>query len=189
MKKLILILFVFLIFPGGQLACESKPPRVALETSMGTIVMELYADKAPKTVENFLAYVKDGHYDGTIFHRVIPKFMIQGGGFTTDMKRKSTRPPVQNEADNGLSNLRGTVSMARTNDPHSATCQFFINVVDNKYLDFKEKKKQKWGYTVFGHVVEGMDVVDAIQWATPESKGRQSSVPKEPAVIKKAKIL
>jgi cyclophilin family peptidyl-prolyl cis-trans isomerase len=160
-------------------------PRVALDTSKGKIVIELYPDKAPKSVANFLQYVKSGHYDGVIFHRVIPGFMIQGGGFTADMKQKPTKPPIANEADNGLTNDRGTVAMARTSDPNSASAQFFINVVDNGFLNFKSKTPQGWGYTVFGKVVEGMDVADAIAAV----KTKAQDVPVEPITIKKAHVV
>lgn len=140
----------------------SAEKNVKLTTNMGNIVIELYSDTAPITVANFLGYVKNGHYVGTIFHRVIPGFMAQGGGFDTDLNQKPTLPPIQNEADNGLKNKRGTVAMARTNDPHSATTQFFINLVDNDFLDHNEKSIRGWGYAVFGKVVEGMDTVDKI---------------------------
>ena len=140
----------------------SAEKNVKLTTNMGNIVIELYSDTAPITVANFLGYVKNGHYVGTIFHRVIPGFMAQGGGFDTDLNQKPTLPPIQNEADNGLKNKRGTIAMARTNDPHSATTQFFINLVDNDFLDHNEKSIRGWGYAVFGKVVEGMDTVDKI---------------------------
>lgn len=130
-------------------------PQVELRTSMGTIVIELHSGKAPRTAENFLQYVKDGHYDGTIFHRVIPKFMVQGGGFTPEFKEKATRKPVRNEAGNGLKNTLGTVAMARTSDPHSATAQFFINIAENGFLDHTAQAPQGWGYCVFGRVVQG----------------------------------
>ena len=161
-------------------------PKVRLETSSGVIVVELDPKAAPKTVENFLTYVRDGFYDGTIFHRVIKGFMIQGGGFTEDLQQKPTRPPVQNEADNGLKNLRGAVAMARTPDPNSATAQFFINTVDNAFLDFKEKSVKGWGYCVFGKVVEGMDVVDAIEKQPTTSKLIGGNVPTTPIVIRHA---
>ncbi|MEU7559574.1 peptidylprolyl isomerase [Streptomyces eurythermus] len=162
---------------------------VELNTSAGRIVLELNDAEAPKTVENFLAYVRSGHYDGTIFHRVINNFMIQGGGFTPDMKQKSTLAPIQNEADNGLKNDNYTVAMARTNDPHSATAQFFINVSDNAFLNHTSKSPNGWGYAVFGRVTEGQDVVDAIKGVkTGSSKGHQD-VPVQPVVIESAKIL
>ena len=164
-------------------------PRVALETNKGKIVLELDAAKAPKTVANFLEYVKSGHYDGTIFHRVIAGFMAQGGGFDTQMAQKPTRPPIANEADNGLKNARGTVAMARTSDPHSASSQFFVNLVDNTFLNYKSKTPQGWGYTVFGKVVEGMDVVDAIAKIKTGPRGPFSSdVPSEGVQITKATI-
>jgi cyclophilin family peptidyl-prolyl cis-trans isomerase len=137
--------------------------RVAVETSKGTFVIELDAARAPKTVDNFLAYVDAGHYQGTIFHRVIDGFMVQGGGYDESFNKKPTRPPVGNEADNGLKNLQGTVAMARTSDPHSATAQFFVNVATNAFLDHTGKTDRGWGYTVFGTVVEGMDVVDQMR--------------------------
>ncbi|MCY3930057.1 MAG: peptidylprolyl isomerase [Acidobacteria bacterium] len=138
---------------------QDTPPRVALETNHGTIVLELNPEKAPITVENFLDYVERGWYDGTVFHRVIDGFMIQGGGFTPDLQRKITRPEIENESKNGLSNKRGTIAMARTGDPHSATAQFFINLVDNDGLD---ASGSSWGYAVFGEVVEGIEVIDSI---------------------------
>jgi len=161
--------------------------RVDLETSKGKIILELYADKAPHTVKNFLVYVDTGFYDGTIFHRVIPDFMIQGGGFTAEMKKKPTQPPIQNEADNGIPNDRGTIAMARTQDPHSATAQFFINTKDNGFLNHKGKSPQVWGYAVFGRVVEGMGVVDAISNVKTVTRGVYRNVPAEPVVITRAK--
>ena len=165
--------------------------KVRLNTNMGQIVIELNAAKAPKTVENFLQYVKDKHYDGTIFHRVIPTFMIQGGGVNADMTQKPTRAPVENEANNGLSNVRGSVAMARTMDPHSAAAQFFINVVDNPNLNHVSKENgYTWGYAVFGKVVAGMDVVDAIKGVTTAPKAPlPSDVPTSPVVINSAEIL
>jgi len=168
---------------------KSANPRVAFETSLGKVVIELDPVKAPKTVANFLGYVKSGFYDGTIFHRVIPKFMVQGGGFTADMKQKPTQPPIGNEADNGLKNLRGTLSMARTNDPGSATSQFFISVVDNKFLDHTGKNPAGWGYAVFAKVVEGMDVVDKIAAVKTGNRGPFADVPETAVEIKKATLL
>ncbi|MFF8999772.1 peptidylprolyl isomerase [Streptomyces achromogenes] len=162
---------------------------VELNTSAGRIVLELNDAEAPKTVENFLAYVRSGHYDGTIFHRVINGFMIQGGGFTPDMKQKSTLAPIQNEADNGLKNDNYTVAMARTNDPHSATAQFFINVSDNAFLNYSSKTPNGWGYAVFGRVTEGQNVVDAIKGVKTGSRQGHQDVPAEPVVIESAKIL
>ena len=173
--------------PGAQPAATA--PKVRFETSKGPFVLQLDAAKAPKTVENFLQYVRDGHFDGTVFHRVIPGFMIQGGGFDADMKQKPTRPPVANEADNGLKNARGTVAMARTNDPHSATAQFFVNLVDNAFLDYRGKTPQGWGYAVFGQVVEGMEAVDAIAKVATGNRGPHQNVPVEPVTIQKATIL
>ncbi len=170
-------------------ASAGDQPGVALDTSKGKIVLELFADKAPQTVSNFLTYVDAGFYDGTIFHRVIPGFMIQGGGFTVEMQQKETRPPIQNEADNGLQNERGTIAMARTPDPHSATAQFFINTVDNDFLNHKSKSPQSWGYTVFGRVVEGIDVVDEISRVKTASRSMHRDVPAEPVVIVSAKRL
>ena len=146
-------------------------PRVKLVTSMGEVVIELAPDKAPATVENFLTYVNDGFYDGTVFHRVIDGFMIQGGGFGPDFERKTTRPPIRNEADNGLKNDTGTVAMARTSDPHSATAQFFINVKDNDFLNHTAPNPRGWGYAVFGRVVEGMDVVESIKKVPTGNRG------------------
>ena len=163
---------------------QDTPPRVALETSHGTIVLELNPEKAPITVENFLDYVDRGWYDGTIFHRVIEDFMIQGGGFTSDLQRKITRPEIENESKNGLSNERGTISMARTGDPHSATAQFFINHVDNDGLD---GAANSWGYAVFGKVVEGIDVVDSIAKVETAVKNGMGDVPVETVSIKSAK--
>jgi peptidyl-prolyl cis-trans isomerase B (cyclophilin B) len=163
--------------------------RVELTTNFGRIVLELNDAEAPKTVENFLTYVRNGHYDGTIFHRVIPGFMVQGGGFTPDMAQKPTMAPVQNEADNGLKNNAYTVAMARTSDPHSATAQFFVNVSDNDFLNFTAKSPNGWGYTVFGRVTEGQDVVDRItQVRTGSSRGHQD-VPTQPVIIEGAKVL
>jgi peptidyl-prolyl cis-trans isomerase B (cyclophilin B) len=163
-------------------------PRVTLDTTKGKIVLDLDDAKAPKTVANFLEYVRSGHFDGTIFHRVIPGFMAQGGGFNPDMSQKPTRAPIQNEADNGLGNARGTIAMARTSDPHSASAQFFINVSDNGGLNHSGKNPQGWGYAVFGKVVEGMDVVDQIVKAPRGRSGFHDDVPKEPIVITKATV-
>ena len=162
---------------------------VKLQTSLGTITLELYADKAPETVKNFLAYVAAGHYDNTIFHRVIDGFMIQGGGFEPDMKQKPAGAPVKNEADNGLRNERGTIAMARTSDPHSATAQFFINVKDNGFLDHTAPNSQGWGYCVFGKVVDGMDVVDKIRAVKTSSRGFHQDVPVEDVIIEKVEAV
>ena len=163
--------------------------RVLLSTTNGDITVELDQEKAPVTCENFLAYVASGHYDGTVFHRVIPGFMIQGGGFTADMRQKPTSSPINNEADNGLKNDRGTLAMARTSDPHSATSQFFINLTDNDFLDHKAKSPQGWGYAVFGRVVEGLEVVDAIAQVQTGTSGPHSDVPEEPVVIDRISLV
>jgi peptidyl-prolyl cis-trans isomerase B (cyclophilin B) len=164
---------------------EQTNPRVVISTSRGDITLELDAAKAPVTSENFLAYVASGHYDGTIFHRVIPGFMIQGGGFTTDMDQKPTNLAIVNEADNGLQNERGTVAMARTSDPHSASSQFFINLKDNDFLNHTAKAGPGWGYAVFGRVVEGMDVVDAIAQVATGTAGPHCDVPRVPVVLER----
>ena len=162
---------------------------IKLTTNFGVIVLELFADKAPKTAANFEEYVKSGHYDGTIFHRVINGFMIQGGGFSADMAQKPTNAPIENEANNGLRNKAYTVAMARTMDPHSASAQFFINVSDNDFLDFKSESAQGWGYAVFGQVVEGQDVVDSIKAVRTGRSGGHQDVPVEAVVIEKAEII
>ncbi|MEN7528607.1 MULTISPECIES: peptidylprolyl isomerase [unclassified Cupriavidus] len=163
--------------------------KVQLQTTQGVITIELDAEKAPKSVENFLSYVRKGHYDNTVFHRVIKNFMIQGGGFEPGMKQKDTDAPIENEAGNGLKNDRYTVAMARTNAPHSATAQFFINVVDNDFLNFSSPTPQGFGYAVFGKVVEGTDVVDAIKGVRTASSGFHQDVPMEDVVIQKATIV
>lgn len=169
---------------------SSTAPQVKLETSVGDVVIKLDAAKAPITVENFLAYVKSGQYDGTIFHRVIPGFMAQGGGFTEKWEQKPTKPPIKNEADNGLLNKRGTIAMARTSDPQSATAQFFINYADNAFLDYKSPTPQGWGYAVFGEVVQGQDIVDKMATIPTGSGGPMpSDVPKTAIVIKKATVV
>ncbi|HEY6898204.1 MAG TPA: peptidylprolyl isomerase [Rhodocyclaceae bacterium] len=159
---------------------------IKLHTNFGVIGIELNFEKAPKTAQNFLDYVEAGFYDGTIFHRVIPGFMIQGGGFEANMNQKPTREQIENEAANGLKNKRGTIAMARTNDPHSATAQFFINLVDNDFLDFKAPSGNGWGYRVFAEVVEGMDVVDKIKDVKTGSSGFHQDVPKDKVVIERA---
>jgi peptidyl-prolyl cis-trans isomerase B (cyclophilin B) len=161
-------------------------PTVALDTNHGLIVVELFAAEAPKTVQNFLDYVAAGFYDGTLFHRVIPNFMIQGGGFDAQQRQKPTRAQIANEADNGVTNQRGTIAMARTGDPHSATAQFFINLKDNGFLNHTGKNPQGWGYTVFGKVVEGMDVVDTIAKVSTSRGAISEAVPAEPVIIQKA---
>jgi peptidyl-prolyl cis-trans isomerase B (cyclophilin B) len=163
--------------------------RVLLETTAGPITIELDETKAPASAANFLAYVKSGHYDNTVFHRVIPRFMIQGGGFEVGMKQKSTLAPIANEANNGLKNTKYTLAMARTNDPHSATAQFFINATDNAFLDFKSESPQGWGYAVFGRVVAGTEVVDKIEAMRTGRKGFHDDVPLEDVVITSAKVV
>ena len=163
--------------------------QVKFTTSLGAFTLQLDAEKAPKTVENFLAYVAAGHYDNTVFHRVIKGFMIQGGGFEPGMKQKECRPPIDNEAANGLKNKRGTIAMARTGDPHSATAQFFINVVDNDFLDFKAPSGQGWGYCVFGEVTDGMETIDAIRAVRTGNKGFHQDVPVDDVVIQKAEAV
>jgi len=162
---------------------------IKLHTNYGVITLKLDAEKAPETVANFEQYVKDGHYDGTIFHRVIDNFMIQGGGFEAGMKQKQTNAPIKNEANNGLSNKRGTIAMARTMDPHSASAQFFINVKDNNFLDHTAPTSQGWGYAVFGEVVEGMDVIDKIRTVKTTSKAGHQDVPVEDVVVEKAEVI
>lgn len=162
---------------------------VILHTNFGDIKLELNQEKAPATVENFVSYVKDGHYDGTIFHRVIGNFMIQGGGFDKDMEQKPTKDPIKNEANNGLKNDNGTVAMARTQDPHSATAQFFINVNDNDFLNFSSESMQGWGYAVFGKVVDGMDIVNKIKGVKTGNHGFHQDVPKEAVIIEKAELV
>jgi len=165
-------------------------PQVELHIAgRGVITIELDEAKAPKSAANFLAYVKSGHYDNTVFHRVIPGFMVQGGGFEPGMKQKSTQAPITNEADNGLKNDQYTLAMARTSDPHSATAQFFINVANNDFLNFKAPTAQGWGYAVFGKVIKGQDVVDAIKAAPTGRRGMHDDVPKDDVVIEKAVAL
>ena len=188
MKHAVILIILFyscILYSSDSIA----NPKVKLETSKGNIVIELFPKSAPKTVENFLKYVKDGFYDGTIFHRVIKNFMIQGGGLTPDMQQKKTREPIINEADNGLKNDIGTIAMARTSDPHSATSQFFINTKNNDFLNFKSKDVQGWGYCVFGRVVDGMKVVTEIENVTTKSVGYYNDVPDTPIIIKKAVII
>jgi len=180
----------FLLIAG--LSCISSGannPEVKLQTNYGDIVIRLDSAAAPKTVVNFLYYVKSKFYDGTIFHRVIGNFMIQGGGFTADMNQKETKPPIQNEADNGLKNTRRTIAMARRPDPNSATSQFFINVVDNPALDFRSKTDNGWGYCVFGRVITGMNVVDSIANVPTTTVGMYQNVPVKPVIIKSVVIV
>jgi peptidyl-prolyl cis-trans isomerase B (cyclophilin B) len=180
--------FLLLILPLTNVNAAS--PKVRMETSNGVVVIELNAEKAPTTVANFLRYVQDGKYDGTIFHRVIKGFMNQGGGFTAQYTKVDTYEPIINEADNGLKNKRGTIAMARTGDPNSATNQFFINTVDNAFLDHSAKTQRGWGYCVFGKVVEGMDVMDRIAQVKTGAGGPfGQDVPKTPVVIKKVSLI
>jgi cyclophilin family peptidyl-prolyl cis-trans isomerase len=175
---------LLLLASTGQALADN--PKVRMETTAGTITIELYPDQAPKSVENFLAYVDEGYYDGTVFHRVIDGFMIQGGGFTDDLQKKPAKDAIENEADNGLKNERGTVAMARTGDPHSATSQFFINHKDNDFLNHSGKNPRGWGYAVFGKVTDGMEVVDKIATAPTGGKGPfPTDVPKSTIVIEK----
>ena len=162
--------------------------HVTIATTVGQMTLELDADNAPKTVENFLSYASSGFYDGTIFHRVINNFMIQGGGFTTDMEQKPTQAPGDNEANNGLKNERGTIAMARTQDPHSATAQFFINVQDNDFLNHTGENMQGWGYTVFGKITQGEDVLDKIRCVQTGSQGGHQDVPTEPIIIESISV-
>ena len=193
MKTVIMSIFALVtiaIFLGGFAVAEDINPKVVLETTKGKIVLELYPDNAPETVKNFLNYVDSKYYDGTIFHRVIPNFMIQGGGFAPGMNRKPpTGAPIKNEADTGLKNDRGTIAMARTGDPHSATSQFFINSKNNDFLNYRSKTQQGWGYAAFGKVVEGMKTVDAISAVKTTSRAPFRDVPAEPVVINSAKRL
>ena len=167
---------------------QSAVTTVVLETSLGNIQLDLFADKAPASVANFLQYVNDGYYDGTQFHRVIDGFMIQGGGFTADLVKKDTRGAIQNEADNGLLNTIGSIAMARTNAPHSATSQFFINVADNNFLNHSGKTPRQWGYAVFGNVTQGMDIVTAIKAVPTNTQAGFANVPIEPVLIIKAYV-
>lgn len=179
----VLLLACALLAAPQDIRAQGPDPVVKLETSMGDILVRLDARKAPMTTANFLEYVKAGQYDGTIFHRVIKDFMIQGGGMTASLREKTTRAPIKNEADNGLSNDRGTIAMARTMDPHSATAQFFINLVDNDFLNYSAPVPSGWGYCVFGKVVEGMDVVDKIAKVKTKSVGFHENVPTDMVLI------
>ena len=181
---------VILVLASIGVATANSGDKVMVEmhTSKGLITLELDAEKAPVTVANFIEYVKSGHFDGTIFHRVIPGFVIQGGGLESGMKEKPTQAPIENEADNGLKNVTGSICMARTNDPHSATSQFFINLKDNQFLDHSEKSPQGWGYAVFGQVTDGMDVVEAIAAVQTGNAGGHQDVPVEDIVVEKVTI-
>ena len=163
--------------------------HILMTTTLGPMTLELDAENAPKTVENFLSYVSNGFYDGTIFHRVINNFMVQGGGFTADMEQKATQAPIDNEANNGLKNARGTIAMARTQDPHSATAQFFINVQDNDFLNHTGENMQGWGYTVFGKVTDGEDVLDKIRCVQTGSQAGHQDVPVEPIIIESVTVI
>lgn len=184
MKKLA---FALIGLIGCTIQALAANPVIELKTSLGNIVVELNADKAPKSAANFVQYVKDGHYDGTVFHRVIDGFMIQGGGFDARMTQKPTRPPIENEARNGLKNLPGTLAMARTSDPHSASSQFFINLVPNTFLDYPSR--DGWGYAVFGKVVTGMDVVEKIAKVPTANAGLHQNVPVTPVTIESARVI
>lgn len=185
-------LTLLMISHGGYLAAaesKAKTPRVRMITSMGTIELELYPAKAPATVKNFLEYINQGHYNGLIFHRVIKGFMIQGGGFEPNMKQKAAGASIKNEANNGLGNSAGTIAMARTSDPHSASAQFFINTVDNSFLNYTSPTPRGWGYTVFGKVSKGMDVVKKIEGTATGQRGPYGDVPKTNIVIKKIYVI
>jgi len=191
---MILAVAIGMLSVAGNTAAEDTPTKgadmvyVTMETSKGDIKLELDAAKAPASVANFVEYARDGHYDNTVFHRVIAGFMIQGGGMDSDMRQKPTRAPIKNEADNGLKNVTGSIAMARTSDPHSATAQFFINVSDNGFLDFRSPTAQGWGYAVFGRVTDGMDVVRSIEKVDTGSKAGHQDVPVTPVVINKVSI-
>jgi peptidyl-prolyl cis-trans isomerase B (cyclophilin B) len=190
MMKILLAVFALLLTLTASAATPLANPQVEVRTSMGVFILELHPENAPNTVQNFLQYVKEGHYNGTLFHRVIPGFMIQGGGFTKDFTEKPTRPPIKNEAGNGLRNGVGMVSMARTADPHSATAQFFINVAENSSLDFRAPTQEGYGYTPFGRVVKGVDVVGRIV-SVPTGPGKppHQDVPKKPVVIERIAVI
>ncbi|MDX1484569.1 MAG: peptidylprolyl isomerase [Alphaproteobacteria bacterium] len=188
-RNLLLAVLVLILGLAAPPAGAQEGPKVRLTTDVGVIDIALDPQRAPKTVANFLSYVQSGHYDGTIFHRVIRGFMIQGGGFTTELRQKPTRGPIPNEADNGLRNRAGTIAMARTSRPHSATAQFFINTVDNAFLDHTAPDARGWGYAVFGRVVSGMDVVRRIEETRTERRGRMGNLPTPAIVIQKAEVL
>ncbi len=189
MKIKALILFIcWAIVSTGTALADTTNPRVHIQTTHGLIVIKLDSQAAPKTVDNFLQYATSGFYNQTIFHRVIKGFMIQGGGLTPDMNKKKTSASVVNEADNGLKNIRGSIAMARTMNPNSATAQFFINTVDNKNLDFTSKTTQGWGYCVFGHVVEGLKTVDKIEKVATTTRGGRRDIPADPVIIKSVTV-
>ena len=191
MKKpyLFLLFTIVTLITATGTSAANKNPKVRLDTNLGAIELELYQDKAPVTVDNFLRYVKAGHYNDTIFHRVIKGFMIQGGGYNYQLREKPTRAPIKNEADNGLKNVAGTIAMARTPDPHSATAQFFINAVDNVSLDYYARSQQGWGYAVFGKVTHGMEVVRKIENSKTRPMGYFQNVPVTPIVVNKVVIV
>jgi peptidyl-prolyl cis-trans isomerase B (cyclophilin B) len=190
MIKTLFAAFALVLSFAAAAAAPAANPQVEVRTNMGSFTLELYPENAPNTVQNFLQYVKDGHYNGTIFHRVMPGFMIQGGGFDQKFEEKPTRPPIKNEAGNGLRNGVGMVSMARTKDPHSASAQFFINVAENPTLDFKAPTQEGYGYTPFGKVVKGMDVVERItKVATGPGKPPHQDVPRKPVVIERMQLV
>jgi len=186
--SLMLILTSTLLFATENKMSDTQN-NVKLTTSLGEIIIQLNTEKAPVSAENFIKYVKEGFYDGTIFHRIIPDFMAQGGGFDTDFKQKEVHEPIKNEADNGLKNTRGSIAMARTSDPHSATAQFFINYKDSSFLNYTSATNSGWGYAVFGEVIEGMDVVDAMAEVATGNHGGHQDVPKENIVIEKAEMM
>ena len=186
--RFILFALLFMLLAPQAANAQKEFPVIELHTTKGVIVVELNTEKAPATAANFKQYVEDGFYDNMIFHRVISGFMIQGGGMTADMKEKATREPITNEADNGLANDKYTLAMARTNDPHSASAQFFINTKNNAFLNHSSPTPSGWGYAVFGKVVEGQDVVDAIEKVATGSKGFHDDVPVEPVIITKAVV-
>jgi peptidyl-prolyl cis-trans isomerase B (cyclophilin B) len=192
MRKIILFMILLLTSTlsfATEKTMSDTPTKVKLTTNLGEIIIQLNAEKAPVSSANFLTYVNEGFYNGTIFHRVIPDFMAQGGGFDTSFKQKAVHAPIKNEADNGLKNSRGTLAMARTNDPNSATAQFFINLKDNTFLNHTGKNASGWGYAVFGEVIEGMDVVDAMAKQPTGNRGGHQDVPKTDIIIEKAEVV
>jgi len=192
MRKIILFMILLLTSTlsfATEKTMSDTPTKVKLTTNLGEIIIQLNAEKAPVSSANFLTYVNEGFYNGTIFHRVIPDFMAQGGGFDTSFNQKAVHAPIKNEADNGLKNTRGTLAMARTNDPNSATAQFFINLKDNTFLNHTGKNASGWGYAVFGEVIEGMDVVDAMAKQPTGNRGGHQDVPKTDIIIEKAEVV
>lgn len=187
LKRIHMMALLWVLMAGSAVAAVL--PQVEIRTNLGAITVELQADKAPESVKNFLAYVKSGHYNGTVFHRVIEGFMIQGGGFDLSLSQKKTSAPIRNEANNGLRNARYTLAMARTSDPHSATAQFFINVADNAFLDHRGQTAAGWGYAVFGRVVSGQSVVDKIARVPTGSAGGLQDVPADPVLIESVRLL